>query len=70
MWPRPCGRCGAGWSYGIQKCAFCGNHDFKTLGYLAPEAEREARQAATCDACMGYVKTVTTVVAKAEFAQS
>ena len=60
-----CGRCGAGWSYGLQKCVYCANADYKTLGYLAPESQREARQAATCDACMSYLKTITTVSALA-----
>jgi len=60
-----CARCAAEWRYYLQRCPYCGNNDPKTLGYLAPEAQREARQAATCDACHGYVKSVATVAALA-----
>ncbi len=56
-----CGRCGAGWQYGIQDCPFCANDDHRALSYLAPEKEREARRAATCDRCQGYVKTFSTL---------
>ena len=56
-----CGRCAAEWRYDLQRCYCCGNRDFRTLGYLAPEAEREARRAATCDVCGSYLKTLTTI---------
>jgi FdhE protein len=55
-----CGRCGAGWTYALQRCVYCGNRDHAKLGYLAPEAQREAHQAATCDACQGYLKSLAT----------
>lgn len=55
-----CGRCGSGWHAGTTGCPFCENDDFRTLGYLAPEAEAEARRAVTCDRCHGYLKTLTT----------
>jgi FdhE protein len=55
-----CGRCGAGWQRPNFVCAFCGNNDYKTLGYLATEAARESRQAMTCESCRGYLKTVAT----------
>jgi FdhE protein len=54
-----CGRCGAGWDMADGRCAFCGETDHRQLGYLAPEAEREARRVATCDTCRGYLKTFT-----------
>lgn len=60
-----CGRCAASWTYYLQRCPYCGNRDHKTLGYLAPEAQREARQASICDTCHGYLKSVTTVSALA-----
>jgi FdhE protein len=50
---------GARWPYLHGRCVYCGNTDHRTQGYLAPEAEREARRAVTCDACQGYLKTVT-----------
>jgi FdhE protein len=55
-----CGRCGAGWAYEHQRCVFCGTYEHRGLGYLAAEAERDARQATTCAACRGYLKAVTT----------
>ena len=58
-----CGRCGAGWPSQGQRCAFCGNANHETLGYLAAEAEREARRAETCDLCHSYLKTLATLTA-------
>jgi FdhE protein len=55
-----CGRCGTGWSFAHGRCPFCRNDDHRTLGYLAATGERETRQAATCDQCRGYLKTLTT----------
>ena len=60
-----CGRCAAEWRFDLQRCYHCGNRDFRTLGYLAPEAQREARRAATCDVCGSYLKTFTTIGALA-----
>jgi FdhE protein len=56
-----CGRCATGWRFPAQRCTFCGNADHKQLGYLAPEAERESRQAVTCKQCQSYLKTFTTI---------
>jgi FdhE protein len=56
-----CGRCGAGWRFPQQRCAFCATRDHRQIGYLAPEANRESRRAATCDACRGYLKTISTL---------
>ncbi len=56
-----CGRCGAGWPFPHLCCPFCGNTDHRTLPYLAPEAAREARQAAACDRCFAYIKTFATL---------
>ncbi len=58
-----CGRCGSGWSVAHVGCPYCANADQRSAGYLAPERERESRRAVTCDACRGYLKTVTTVQA-------
>jgi FdhE protein len=60
-----CVRCAAQWRYYLQRCPYCGNRDPKTLGYLAPEAQREARQVAICDSCQGYVKSVAALSALA-----
>lgn len=53
-----CGRCGAGWRRLHVTCAFCGNSDHATQGYLAPEDQMESRQATTCERCRGYLKSV------------
>jgi FdhE protein len=58
-----CGRCGSGWSVAHVGCPYCANGDKRSAGYLAPERERESRRAVTCDACGGYLKTVTTIQA-------
>ena len=58
-----CGRCGSGWSAAHVGCPYCANPDQRRAGYLAPERERESRRAVTCDACRGYLKTVTTLQA-------
>jgi FdhE protein len=55
-----CGQCGAGWRFDHHRCAFCGNQEHRTLGYLASEREREARRAETCAGCRGYLKVVST----------
>jgi FdhE protein len=56
-----CGRCGSGWSFPRLQCPYCANVDHRQSGYLAPESQRESRRATTCDACQGYLKTVTTI---------
>ncbi|HZU05076.1 MAG TPA: formate dehydrogenase accessory protein FdhE [Chloroflexota bacterium] len=56
-----CGRCGAGWTLPPQQCAFCGTSAHEALGYLAPEAQREARRAETCEQCRSFLKTLATL---------
>jgi FdhE protein len=56
-----CGRCGAGWPFRGQTCAFCGCSDHKELGYLAAETERDTRRAETCECCHSYLKTLATL---------
>ena len=56
-----CGRCGAGWFSRLYACAYCGNSNHETLGYLAAERERDARRAETCDRCHCYLKAVATL---------
>ena len=58
-----CGRCGSGWSAAHLGCPYCANADQRSASYLAPERERDSRRAVTCDACRGYLKTVTTLQA-------
>jgi FdhE protein len=56
-----CGRCATAWQLRHQQCVYCDNTDHQTLGYLAPEAERESWRAVTCEICRGYLKTFATV---------
>jgi FdhE protein len=56
-----CGRCGSGWSQINALCAFCGANEYRNQAYLAPEAERETRQALVCQECRGYLKAFTTL---------
>lgn len=56
-----CGRCGSGWQQINALCPFCGSDDYHGQTYLAPEAERETRQAQACAHCRGYFKVMTTL---------
>lgn len=58
-----CGRCGAGWSRPHQICAYCGNRDYQTQSYLSTPDRRESQQAVACEACHGYLKSVSSMVA-------
>jgi FdhE protein len=61
-----CGLCASGWEFPRLLCPFCGNRDHRQLGYFHAEGEESSRRAATCDACGGYVKTLTTLSALSE----
>jgi FdhE protein len=56
-----CGLCASAWEFSRFRCAFCGNHDHRTLGYFHVEGEEDRLRAATCDACRGYVKVISTL---------
>jgi FdhE protein len=56
-----CGRCGSGWPGAHRRCPFCGHREQHTQRYFAPEQEREARRAVTCNGCQGYVKVLATL---------
>jgi FdhE protein len=58
-----CGRCGADWTGQPVRCPFCGNIEHATLGALVSERTGDTRKVETCSACLGYVKTVTTLQA-------
>jgi len=55
-----CSMCGADWAYPRLQCVFCANDDFNSLGYIVVEGEEEKYSLQTCDACRGYIKTITT----------
>lgn len=56
-----CGRCGSEWPSEHRRCPFCGQRQQHRQRYFAPEQEREARQAITCDRCRGYIKALATL---------
>lgn len=56
-----CGRCGGDWRREWLQCHFCGNADHQRLGSLVSDSHGETRKVETCEACRGYVKTVTTL---------
>lgn len=54
-----CGLCAAAWEFPRLRCPFCGNDDHRRLGYFHRDGEEGRARIATCDACRGYVKTVS-----------
>lgn len=56
-----CARCGAGWEVAQDGCTFCGEADWRRLGYLAAEGDTESRRAVTCQSCRGYLKTLASL---------
>jgi FdhE protein len=56
-----CGLCAGTWEMPRLFCPFCGNRDHRQLGYFFIEGEEGKQRVATCDACRGYVKTVSTL---------
>jgi FdhE protein len=57
-----CGLCAAGWECARLLCPFCGTRDHTELGYFHAEGDEGRRRVTTCEACRGYVKTVTTLL--------
>jgi FdhE protein len=58
-----CGLCAAEWPFPRLRCPYCGTRDHHQLGYLHVEGEENKYRAATCDACRGYVKMLSTLAA-------
>jgi FdhE protein len=58
-----CGLCAAAWEFPRLCCPYCGERDHRQLGYLHVEGEEGKERAATCDACGGYVKMVSSLSA-------
>jgi FdhE protein len=56
-----CGSCAASWEVPRQWCPGCGNRDHATLGFLAKEGEGTRYRVATCDACRGGLKMLSTL---------
>jgi len=58
-----CGLCASEWEFSRLRCPFCEQRDHRQLGYVHVEGEEGKPRAATCDACRGYVKMVSTLAA-------
>lgn len=58
-----CGWCAADWPVPRLFCPFCGCRDHEQLGFLHRAGEELRFRLATCDACRGCVKMVTTLSA-------
>jgi FdhE protein len=56
-----CARCAAGWSRHTLHCAFCDERDHRRQGALVPDQEKDLLRIEVCEACRGYVKTLTTL---------
>jgi FdhE protein len=56
-----CGLCAAEWEFPRLLCPYCGEREHRQLGYFGVEGEESRYRAATCDACRGYVKMVSTL---------
>lgn len=56
-----CASCGSDWRIEWLRCPFCGEGDHETLGSLVSPDSLERQTIEVCDACRGYVKTITTL---------
>lgn len=55
-----CGWCAADWSLPTRACPFCGEARRERLGALQPEGRNGGETIGICQACRGYLKTLTT----------
>jgi FdhE protein len=58
-----CGWCASAWAFARLRCPFCDTRDHRHLAYIHADGEQDRYRAATCDACHGYVKMVTSLSA-------
>jgi FdhE protein len=58
-----CGLCAAEWPFPRSQCPYCGPRDHREVGYFHVEGEETRYRAATCTACQGYVKMLSTLSA-------
>jgi FdhE protein len=56
-----CRLCTSEWQYPRLRCPFCAAHNHRLLGYVHVEGEETKYRAATCDACRGYIKMVSSL---------
>lgn len=55
-----CRGCGGDWATAWLRCPFCDEHDHARLGSLVAAEGLEREKIEVCDACHGYLKTITT----------
>ena len=53
-----CSQCGADWLFRRLQCAYCGNEDHMTLGYLYSENQGDKFRVEVCEKCKGYLKVI------------
>jgi FdhE protein len=58
-----CGWCASAWAFARLRCPFCDTRDHRHLAYIHADGEQDRYRAATCDACHGFVKMVTSLSA-------
>jgi FdhE protein len=58
-----CGLCASEWVFPRLRCPYCDNRDHRLLGFFHVEGQEGKERVATCDACHGYVKMVSTLTA-------
>jgi FdhE protein len=56
-----CASCGGDWRIDWLRCPFCGEGHHETLGSLVSPDRLKRQTIEVCDACRGYVKTITTL---------
>jgi FdhE protein len=56
-----CARCGGDWEATWLRCVFCGETEYRQLGFLFQEGKEETSKVETCATCKGYLKTLTTL---------
>ena len=54
-----CGLCGSGWQVDRLFCPFCKTRDHEQLQDLFVEGEEQRYRVAACDACRGFVRTLS-----------
>jgi FdhE protein len=60
-----CGGCGAEWQARCLFCPYCGVTDHEKLATLVSEQNGSSAVIEACNGCLGYLKTFTTLQAKA-----
>jgi len=58
-----CGLCGAGWQVDRVFCPFCETRDHRQLHDLFVEGEESRCRVSVCDACRGFVRSISTLTA-------